>query len=45
MKKEITLKTRRLLLRPMPVGELEEKIQSMAYDELRQAYQLSLIHI
>ena len=39
MKKEITMRTKRLLLRPMPVGELEEKIQSMADDELRQAYQ------
>lgn len=39
MKKEITLKTKRLLLRPMPMGELEQKIQSMAQGELRQAYQ------
>lgn len=39
MKKEITLKTKRLLLRPMPLGELEQKVQSMAQGELRQAYQ------
>lgn len=39
MKKEMTLKTKRLLLRPMPIGELEEKIQSMEDNELRQAYQ------
>ena len=39
MKKEMTLKTKRLLLRPMPIGELEEKIQSMEDNEMRQAYQ------
>ena len=38
VKKEITLKTKRLLLRPMPMGRLEQKIQEDPDPEMRKAY-------
>ena len=38
MAKEIILKTKRLILRPMPLKELEQKILQMAQGEERKAY-------
>lgn len=39
MAKEIKLKTRRLILSPMELGELEDRVNQMEPGELRQAYE------